>query len=73
MRAISFGKKKPAAAEPAASSASAASSAAPSRASALLSKRPHLGSSQLKYQYEVQVHSITFTGPVVPQGASTAP
>ena len=69
MRAISFGKKKPAAAEPAASSASAASSAAPSRASALLSKRPHLGSSQLKYQYEVQVHSITFTGPVVPQGA----
>ena len=68
MRAISFGKKKPAVSEPAASSTAPAASSR-SSASALLSKRPHLGSSQLKYQYEVQVHSITFTGPVVPQGA----
>ena len=63
-----FRQKKPAVSEPAASSTAPAASSR-SSASALLSKRPHLGSSQLKYQYEVQVHSITFTGPVVPQGA----
>lgn len=35
---------------------------------AAVSKRPHVGAAQLKYQYDVVVHSLTFLAPAVPAG-----
>lgn len=34
-----------------------------------LSKRPHVGSLQLKYQYDVSVHSLRITSPSPPSGS----
>ena len=33
-----------------------------------LSKRPHIGSKQLKYQYDVTVHSLELESPALPTG-----